>query len=92
MHVRFCVVPSARADEIAQTARMFAELDPHARRVVVAGEDDYPQEQIAVAIANFANPGAVVLTRAGAVFRVLDVDDALNGGIIDRTFSEAWGA
>ena len=89
MHVRFCVVPSAHAEEIAQIAREFAELDPNARRVVVAGEDDYPEERIAVAIAGFANPGAVVLTRAGAVFRVLNTDDARNGGIVDRCFAEA---
>jgi len=89
MHVRFCVVPSPNADEIAELAREFAAMDPNARRVVVAGEDDYPEEQIAVAIANVANPGAVVLTRAGDVYGVLDVDEAQNGGIIDLSFAKA---
>ena len=89
MHIRFCVVPSAHAEEIAEIAREFAELDPNARRVIVAGEDDYPEERVAVAIAKVARPGAVVLTGAGAVFKVLDVDDARNGGIIDRCFAEA---
>jgi pheromone shutdown protein TraB len=89
MQVRFCVVPSPRADEIADLAREFAALDPNARRVVVAGDDDYPEEQIAAAIANVANPGAVVLTGAGDVHAVLDVEEALNGGIVDLSFAKA---
>jgi hypothetical protein len=89
MQVRFCVVPSPYAEEIAQIAREFAAMDPNARRVVVAGEDDYPEEEIAVAVANVANPGAVVFTRAGDVYKVLDVDDARNGGIIDVSFAKA---
>jgi hypothetical protein len=89
LHVRFCVVPSPYADEIAQIAREFAAMDPNARRVVVAGEDDYPEEEVAVAIADVANPGAVVLTQAGNVYAVLDVDDARNGGLIDLSFAKA---
>lgn len=89
MQVRFCVVPSAFAEEIAAIAREFAALDPNARRVVLAGDDDYPEEIVSVAIAGFDDPGAVVLTRAGDVFRVLDEDDARNGGMIDRAFAEA---
>jgi hypothetical protein len=89
MQVRFCVVPSPHAEEIAKLAREFAAMDPNARRVVVAEEDDYPEEEVAVAIADVANPGAVVLTRAGDVYDVLDVDDARNGGIIDLSFAKA---
>src|SRR5207244_10148036 len=76
MHVRFCVVSSPYAEEIAQLAREFAAMDPNARRVVVAEEDDYPEEEVSVAIANVANPGAVVLTQAGDVYGVLELDDA----------------
>ena len=80
---------SPRANEIADLAGEFAAMDPNARRVVVAGDDDYPEKQIAAAIANVANPGAVVLTRAGKVHAVLDVEEALNGGIIDISFAKA---
>ena len=89
MHVRFCVVPSPRADEIADLAREFAAMDPNARSVVVSGDADYPEKQIAAAITNVANPGAVVLTRAGNVHAVLDVEEALNGGIVDLSFAKA---
>lgn len=89
MQVRFCVVPSAYADEIAAIARQFAAMDPNGRRVVVAAEDDYPEEEVAMAIANVDDAGAVVLTRAGDVYSVLDVDDARNGGLIDLAFSKA---
>lgn len=89
MHVRFCVVPSAYADEIAKLAREYAAMDPNARRVVVAGEDDYPEERIAEAIAGRSDAGAVVLTRSGDLFGVLNVDDARNGGIVDLAFARA---
>ena len=89
MQVRFCVVPSPRADDIAAIARQFAAMDPNGRRVVVANDDDYPEEEVAAAIADVADAGAVVLTRAGAVYAVLDVDDARNGGLIDLAFSKA---
>jgi hypothetical protein len=90
MPARFCVVPSPQASEIAGIAREFAAMDPHARGVVVAGDDGYPADLIAKAIADVENPGAVVLTRGGDVFRVLDVDDARNGGLVDLVFAEAW--
>ena len=89
MQVRFCVVPSPHAEEIANIARQFAAMDPNGRRVVVAGEDDYPEEDVAAAIADVDDAGAVVLTPAGAVYTVLDVDDARNGGLIDLAFSKA---
>ena len=89
MFIRFCVVPSPRAVEIAELARGFAAMDPNARRVVLAGDEGYPVVRIAAAIADVKNPGAVVLTRSGNVFRVLDVEDACNGGLVDLAFAEA---
>ena len=89
MFVRFCVLPTPLAGEIEEIARDFAAMDPNARRVVVAGDEDYPDALIPGAIADIEKPGAVVLGRSGNVFRVLDVDDARNGGIVDLVFAEA---
>lgn len=89
MFVRFCVLPTPLAKEIEAIAREFAAMDPNARRVVVPGDEDYPDALIPGAIADIAKPGAVVLGRSGNVFRVLDADDARNGGIVDLVFSQA---
>jgi hypothetical protein len=88
--VRFCVVPSDSAAAIASIAQQFAAMDPNGRTVVTPDDPAYPAAVVAQAIAGVAAPGAVVLTRNGAVFVVLDVVDAQNGGIVDLAFAEAF--
>jgi hypothetical protein len=89
MPVRFCIVASPQTEAIANAAQLWADMDTNAREVVRPDDADYPTAIVNAAVAAFPNPGAVVLTPDGAVFRVLDVNDAQNGGIIDLVFSEA---
>jgi hypothetical protein len=92
--VYFCIVATDEhvANQIFNVAAAAAALDPIGRKVIRIGQPPCPSDaDIATACANVDPRGAIVLRNDFTVFDVLNVEDALNGAIVDDDFAQAAG-